>query len=24
MPQIKAHWNCDHTYIVWRYESPIP
>jgi len=23
MPEIKAHWNCDHTYVVWRYEQPI-
>jgi phosphatidylserine/phosphatidylglycerophosphate/cardiolipin synthase-like enzyme len=24
MPEIKAHWNCDHTYVVWRYEEAIP
>ena len=23
MPDIKAHWNCDHTYVIWRYEAPI-
>jgi phosphatidylserine/phosphatidylglycerophosphate/cardiolipin synthase-like enzyme len=23
MPDIKAHWNCDHTYVIWRYEDAI-
>jgi len=23
MPEIKAHWNCDHAFVVWRYDEPI-
>jgi hypothetical protein len=23
VPQIKAHWNCDHTFVVWSYEDRI-
>jgi phosphatidylserine/phosphatidylglycerophosphate/cardiolipin synthase-like enzyme len=23
MPEIKAHWNCDHAFVVWRYDTKI-